>query len=201
MAREFSTGILTAGHYSGVVRNLERFTTDFTGPNPNRFIQRRYKDLAVSDLASLGGLQNRIHNFFDVVFRADNFHFDLGDEIDGIFRTAVHFRVTFLASKTADLGDGHSVDTALRKRIFYVFQFEVTNDGFDFFHFNSQQIQRILFWPQFYRDRPGIQSDPLKLLRAKMLPSVQQGACDSRINLMGGLSGNFAVKEAKFHGK
>src|SRR5262249_42973214 len=90
--------------------------------------------LAVADLAGLRGFDDGGHSALDAVVGEDEFEFDLGQEIDGIFAASVNFGVAFLAAKAFNFGDGHPFDADFTERIFDFLQLEWFYDGFDFLH-------------------------------------------------------------------
>ena len=69
-------------------------------------------------------------------FRVGNhdFHFDLGHEVDFVLRAPVHLGMALLAAETADFGDGHARHAAFGQGLFDVVEFEMADDGFNFFH-------------------------------------------------------------------
>ena len=64
----------------------------------------------------------------------DQFDFDLGQEIHGVFAAAIDFGVALLAAEAFDLGDGHAFDADFAEGVLHFFEFEWFDDGFDFLH-------------------------------------------------------------------
>ena len=64
----------------------------------------------------------------------DDFDFHFRHEVDAVFRAAVHLGVAFLPAEAADLGDRHAGNAFFHEGVFDVLEFEVANNGFDFFH-------------------------------------------------------------------
>ena len=64
----------------------------------------------------------------------DDFKLEFLQEFDGVLRAAVALHLSFLASKTAHLGDGHAHDAGIHQRHLHVVQLEGANDCLDFLH-------------------------------------------------------------------
>ena len=92
------------------------------------------EDLAVADLAGLGGFHDGGDGGIDEGVGDDDFDFDLGQEVHGVFAAAVDLGVAFLPPESFDFADGHSFHADVGEGVFYFFEFEGLDDGFDFFH-------------------------------------------------------------------
>jgi hypothetical protein len=64
----------------------------------------------------------------------DEFEFDLGEEVHGVFAAAIDFRVTFLPAEAFDFGDRHAFDANFAQGVFDLFKLEGFDDGFNFLH-------------------------------------------------------------------
>ena len=113
---------------------LDGFFARFVSPDPNRFVNGRDEDFAVSDLARLGGLDDGSGGRFHHGIAEDDFDFDLGQEVHRVFAAAVDFRVTFLAAEALDLAYRHALHADVGEGFFHFLQFEGFDDRFDFFH-------------------------------------------------------------------
>ena len=122
------------GRCGAVWRILEGFFAYFLGSDADGFVDGGDEEFAVADFAGAGGFDDGGGDAGDEVVGEDDLDFDLWLEIDGVFAAAVDFGVAFLAAETFDFGDGHAVDGELGEGVFYVFEFEGFDDGFDLFH-------------------------------------------------------------------
>ena len=113
---------------------LDGVVTFFAGANTYGFRQFRYKNLAVAHLARSSLVNDCIHDLVQSFVVADNLDLDFGYKIDRVFRASVHFGVTFLSAVTFDLRDRHAYYPNFIQGGLNVFQLEMTNYRFDFFH-------------------------------------------------------------------
>ncbi len=104
------------------------------GADANHIGQRGHEDLAVTDLARPGAVHDRVDHSTDVFVRNDDFDLHLGNEIDSVLGTAVGFGVALLTAEPTNLGDGHSLDSALIESVLDGFQLEMTDDSFNLLH-------------------------------------------------------------------
>src|SRR5512140_3003312 len=113
---------------------LQGFLPPLAGPDPDHLLEVEDEDLPVADLPRARGGQDPFdhHGHQLVVHCRLDLH--LGDEVDHVLRPAVHLRVTFLSPEPLHLGDGHSGDADLAKRVFHLFELEWLDDRFDLFH-------------------------------------------------------------------
>ena len=118
----------------------KRILTSFTGSNPNRIFQVGDENFAVADLAGLGRLQDGIDHRLQILVRANHLDLDLRNKINRVLSTAIDFGVAFLSPEPANLADSHPVDTVVGQGILDVFELEVADNGFDFFHDQSSNL-------------------------------------------------------------
>src|SRR6059036_3909377 len=78
-------------------------------PNPNHFLDRRDKDLAVANFSSLRRFKNSLYDLGRHLIRCQDLDFDFGKEVHCVLGSAIEFRVTFLPTKAFDLAYGHTV--------------------------------------------------------------------------------------------
>ena len=104
------------------------------GADSDRLLETYDEHLAVSDLSGLGSLHDGINRLGDEVVGDDDLKFNLREEIHRVFRTAVDFGVTLLASEALDLGNGHSLDADTGQGFLNLFEFEWFDDGYNEFH-------------------------------------------------------------------
>ncbi len=110
------------------------FCAGFAGADADGLFDGGDEDLAVPDFAGVGGFDDGFGDGPGIGIVDDDFNFDLGEEIDGVFTTAVNFGVALLAAEPLHLGDGHPLDADLGEGFFYFFQFEWLDDCFNFLH-------------------------------------------------------------------
>jgi hypothetical protein len=113
---------------------LERVFAGFARANANHVGQFVDENLAITNLTRLGRSHDGIEHEWQIGIGNHHFDLDLGDKIDSVFGASVHLGVPFLATETPNLANGHAVNAALGQGILDVFEFEVTNNGFNFFH-------------------------------------------------------------------
>lgn len=106
----------------------------FFGANANCVINRTDEHFAVADLAGLGGFDDGLDSRNYHAVGENDFDFDLGQKINGVFAAAVNFGMAFLTAKAFDLGNRHAFDAEARKRLFDVFQLEGLDNGLNLFH-------------------------------------------------------------------
>jgi hypothetical protein len=94
----------------------------------------RDEDLAVADLAGLGGLDDGLDAAVDVFVLDHHFHLHLGQEVDHVLGTAVQLGVALLAAEALDLGDGEAGHAHVAQRFTHLLQLERLDDGGDLFH-------------------------------------------------------------------
>ena len=92
---------------------LERVVVGFPSADANRVLDCRDEDLAVTDLASLGGALDGGERLVDLGAWHDDFDFDLRQEADGVFGTAIDFRMPLLTAVAFDLGDRHALQAKI----------------------------------------------------------------------------------------
>ena len=104
---------IDAQHPVTVRLGLERRLSAFAGTNADNFIDREYKDFAVSEFACLGILDDYLDGLIQHLVRHHDFDFDLWDKIDFIFTAAIGFGVPFLTTKAFNFAYGQSGDPYL----------------------------------------------------------------------------------------
>ncbi len=92
------------------------------------------EDFAVADVARVGDLANRVDDSLHVFAGDNDFELDLGNEVDNVFRSAVHLRVALLPAESGDFRHRHALDARAVQGVLDFVEFEVANYGFDFFH-------------------------------------------------------------------
>src|SRR6195256_1227683 len=78
----------------------------FAGSDPDRLFDIGNENLAVADATCLGSAADRVDGFLHQIVADHDLDFDLGQEVDDVFRTAIEFGMALLPSKTLGLGHG-----------------------------------------------------------------------------------------------
>lgn len=92
-------------------RRSEGVRAAFAGPYPDGAVDRNAPDLAVTDLAGPGGLDDDLDELFGVLVLDEDLDADLGDQVDGVLGAPVDLGVAALPPVTAGLGDGEPLDS------------------------------------------------------------------------------------------
>ena len=80
--------------------NLDSVRSRFTRTDADNLLKCSDENLAITNLTSLGGLDDRFGGLFSVGIVYDDLDQYFRQEIDCVFTTTVDFGVTFLATKT-----------------------------------------------------------------------------------------------------
>ena len=121
-------------------RASERRVVGLAGADADHTIDVGDEDLAVTDLAGLGGLDDRLDDLVDEVAAHRDFDAGLGHEVDDVLGPAVELGVAALAAEALDLGDRHAGDADLRERRADVVELEGLDDCGDQFHSSLPNI-------------------------------------------------------------
>src|ERR1700758_2205052 len=92
---------------------LQRGRVGFAGADADGVIESGDEDLAVADLAGLGGARDGLDHLVDLIGWAGDLELDLRQEADGVFGAAIDFGMALLAPVALHLGDGQSLNAAL----------------------------------------------------------------------------------------
>src|ERR1700689_1159971 len=90
------------------LRLSERGVVGLAGADADHAIDIGNENLAVADLAGLGGLHHRFHDLIDQFGSHRHLDAGLGHEIDDVLGAAVELGMAALAAETLDLGHGHA---------------------------------------------------------------------------------------------
>src|SRR5215470_9208697 len=112
----------------------QRCGVGFAGADADRLLESEDKNLAVSDLARLGGRRNGVNRLVGLVGRNRNLDLQLRQEAHGVFGAAIDFRMALLTPITLDFGDGHTVHPNRGKRVADLVELKWLDDGHYDFH-------------------------------------------------------------------
>src|SRR5215475_9077037 len=76
--------------------------------NANRGVHGVNEDLAVTDVAGLGGAGEHGGDLVDQAVRHHHLDLDLGKEVHRVLTAPIELRMTLLPAEAADLGDRHA---------------------------------------------------------------------------------------------
>ena len=94
-------------HNGRLLRNhSNRRFTRFTRTDAHDLLDSGDENLAVADLACAGSSDDGIDRTFNGVVGDDDLDLNLGQEVDDVFSTTIHFGMPFLAAKALYFGDG-----------------------------------------------------------------------------------------------
>ena len=113
---------------------LDGFLIAFSGPDPDRLIERGNEDLAVANLPGSSRRGDGFDRLTDEIGRHGDLDLQLGQKADRIFRPTVDFRVALLAAVTFDFGHGHPGRANRRQSVTNLVQLEWLNDRSNYFH-------------------------------------------------------------------
>src|SRR6056297_2185499 len=119
------------------VDSLERLLVGLAGADPDRLCELVDENLAVTDLAGTGRVDDGLDDALQRVVGHRQLEFHLGQEIHHVFGASIEFSVTLLAPETLDLGHSNALHADLRKRLADVVQLERLDDRRNHFHFAS----------------------------------------------------------------
>ncbi len=106
----------------------------FVVADSDGFVDAGDEDFAVADFAGAGCADDGGDGFVFEVVGDDDFDFDFGQEVDGVFASAVELGVALLAAVAASFEDGHAFDACFEEGVFDGVQFGGLEDGFDLLH-------------------------------------------------------------------
>src|SRR6266851_2650069 len=100
----------------------------------DRLIDLRKKNLAVTNLAGRGRLDDGFDGGVYKFIGDYQFNLDFWQEIHTVFAASIGLRVTFLASMAAHFKYGHALDPELHENFFDRLKLGGLNDRFEFSH-------------------------------------------------------------------
>src|SRR5438105_13627926 len=110
-------------------RALDGLLAGFIGADADGVFDGADENFSVADFSGFGGFDDGLDRFGSAAVGDNDFDFDFGEEIDGVFAAAIDFGVAFLTAEAFDFRDGHAFDAEAGERVFDVFELEGLNDG------------------------------------------------------------------------
>src|SRR6266852_6967065 len=100
------------------------------------------EDLAVADVAGLGGGRHDLGNLVHDAIGNHDLDLDLGEEVHRVFTAAIELGMALLPTEPAHLRDGHADDPYGGERLLDVVKLERLDNSLDFFHLGSSRRDR-----------------------------------------------------------
>src|SRR5688572_4490293 len=113
---------------------LERRHIGFAGADADDLLEVEDEDLAVADLAGIGGLLDGLDRLLEQFGLDRGLDFHLRQEIDHVFRAPVELGVALLAAEALDLGHGGALHADRRERFAHFVELERLDDCGNQFH-------------------------------------------------------------------
>src|SRR3954454_5015981 len=92
------------------------------------------EDLAVADLSGFRGRRDGLDGFVDLVRADSDLDFDLGQETDGVFSTAINFRMALLTAISFDFRHRETMNANGGQSVNDFFELEWLDDLHNDFH-------------------------------------------------------------------
>src|SRR6201981_2872677 len=112
----------------------DRVRTALAGADPDRFVDRGDKDLAVADAASMSGLLYRLHRTLDQRVFHDDLYFHLRQEIHHVLGAAIQLSMALLTAKPFGLGHRDPLDADFVEGFLHFVELEGFDDRLDLLH-------------------------------------------------------------------
>src|SRR5579864_689094 len=125
---------MARGMRGSIAHGSQRAVVGLPGADAYHALDIGDEDLAVADLAGLGGLHDGLDHLINQV--AAHGHLDTGlrNEVDYVLRATVELGMSTLPSKAFHLGHRHARHSDVRERRAYVVELERLDDRGDQFH-------------------------------------------------------------------
>src|SRR5260370_34008683 len=113
-------GLVTCNGTLGLVdRSLQRALSAFVITDADRVIHARNKNLAITNLASACRAHNGLDRLLHHGVREHHLQLDLGQQVHGIFPSAIKFGVPLLSAVAAHFHHRHALDADVMERRFH----------------------------------------------------------------------------------
>src|SRR5690348_6402845 len=109
--------------------DLQRVRAGFAGADAERLLDRGDEDLAVADLAGVGGLLDRLDRALDLAVVDHDLDLHLGQEADQVLGATIDLGLALLSAEAFDLADGQAGDTHAGQRVAHFVELERLDDG------------------------------------------------------------------------
>jgi len=105
-----------------------------SGANANNALDGYNENLSIANFAGMGGGFDGLHNQVDLICYDHYLNIYLGDKVNHVFSTTINLGMSFLASVTLYLGDGHPLNANFCQRFFNAVEFKWFYNRLNFFH-------------------------------------------------------------------
>src|SRR5262245_5356543 len=110
---------------------LERFRAGLAGADAHDLFQLEHEDLAVTDLAGVRGLLDRLDHLLDHVALDRGFDLHFRQKVDDVLGAAVQLGMTLLPPEALHLGDRDALHAHGGQRLTHLVELERLDDGRD----------------------------------------------------------------------
>src|SRR6266852_784161 len=142
------TRVAVVTAYSPRSRRLEGALVPLPGADADRRVHRMDEDLAISDIARLGGARQYAGDLVHQAVRHHHLDLDLGEKVHRVLATSIELRVTLLAAESPHLGHRHPDHSDSGQGFLHVVELEGLDDGFDLLHRTSRRNAVALVMPE-----------------------------------------------------
>jgi len=118
---------------------------NFAGTDAHRLLDRDNEDLAVADFPGLGRGGDSIDGFVDHLRRHNDFDLEFRNEVHGVFRAPIDFRMSFLPAVTFNLGHGHALQAKLGQGFAHLIKLEWLDDCHHQLHLSTHVLGLLAF--------------------------------------------------------
>src|SRR6266699_896154 len=108
--------------HTKLARTLQRILTAFPGSHAHGILERKHKNLAVSDLARVRRFPDSLDDLLTLIIKNGYLDLDFGKEVDAVLRSAIALHLSLLATRTAHICDRHANDTYIRECLLHILQ-------------------------------------------------------------------------------
>src|SRR5438876_11857393 len=108
--------------HTKLATTLQRILTAFAGSHAHGILERKHKNLAVSDLARVRRFPDSLDDLLTLIIKNGYLDLDFGKEVDAVLRSAIALHLSLLATRTAHICDRHANDTYIRECLLHILQ-------------------------------------------------------------------------------
>ena len=125
---------MTVTDFARLAKWSDGINAGLAGADADNLFDIGDEDFSVADAPGLRRLADRIDDGLRVLVGQYDLDFDLRQEIDDLFSSAVEFRVALLTAETLGFRDRDTLQANFLKGFLHFVQLERLNDRFDLFH-------------------------------------------------------------------
>ena len=122
----------------------DSFAAGFAGTDADHLVQLGDEDLAITDLAGAGDVDDGFDDLFGDVIGNRQLEFGLGQKVDDVLGTPVQLGMPALPAVALDLGDRNAVYAHVDDGLADIVELERLDDRLNFFHvFSLRNAKRL----------------------------------------------------------